>query len=163
MSGRQDFTTPPTAPAKGQTLAINERPELSAIDVSQTSTLAAGSNQQTAIYAPSGSIYRVLSMELDAPSPGGTTGNHAFAVRPMDHTPNLYGDAPYTDRLAWVRMHWFSAANASHPPDGGAAVESVLNLRATENAPILVQYNNGTDADQLDTRTIKLVVEEMSY
>lgn len=162
MAGRQDFTTPPTNPASGGTVAVQERPEVKEVNGDQTANLAAGSTQTTEVYAPAGGIYRVKGLNLRADGPGGTTGTHQFRIE-QESVKHLTGSSLYSSLLQFQRSYFRAADNNVDPPTDRHVYDALTSATATENKPVRIPYYNNSDATQTATRTIRLIVEEVGY
>lgn len=163
MAGRPDFTTPGSG-GSGQTVATTSRPEVTHISQSNTASVAAGTSETVEIYAPVGSIYRVLSMDLSvAADATATTGDHQFKVQDSHPISVLLGRSSGTTALIWRYGTWRSADLDKRPTDAVVALEQLFRMTATENAPIRVQYTNNTDAAQDNTRRTKMTMQEDSY
>lgn len=167
MSGRPDFSTPGTA-GSGQSLAVQQRPQVESETISRGTTVAAGSDDVVEIYAPVGSVYNFLQIDLRVGAvSGASSGLHFFDVAAgnTDALPvsELFGRSDYTGDLEFRRMNWKDANDKAVPANEAATRSGVRNLRATENSPVTVTYSNDTDGDQTATRQITYVVEEVSY
>lgn len=164
MAGRPDFSNPGSQ-GSGQVLATNNRPEVKKVTATQTGSVAASSSETTEVYAPTGSIYNVLAMQVYVPSDAtATSGQHVMVIRPMGHFATLRGENTYAGDISYDRGHWNKVGtDGASPPDEAAQAEYVRALRATENSPITILYQNQTDAAQDNNRKILFVVEEVSY
>lgn len=163
MPGRPPWSQPGTE-GGGQTVATQERPEVSSVIESSSTQLASGDRENFNFYAPAGSIYRVKAMKLDCAVPSGAAnGSHRFTVRPLGQMISLWGESDYTERVQWEYSHWYYANYKKLPPDGSAAIEQLNQLVATENSPIEVEYVNNLDVATSQNRRIQFVFEEMSY
>lgn len=163
MPGRPDFSQAGSE-GSGQTMAVNERPELANLDASATDSVAAGNREVTEIYAPSGSLYKIVALDISVkPDADATTGDNRVMVRPMDQLAVLQGQESFDSRLRFARSHWEGASISAQPPSAAAQTQAVQSIKATENAPIVFWYDNNTDAAMENQRRYLLVVEEVSY
>jgi len=162
--GRPQFSTEGTL-GGGQHLATHNRPELETVTREITSTVpASGGTATVEIFAPTGSNYNVQDLEIQATAPAGAgSGVHDVRVDPVNHVFSLYGEANFGTNLVFTGGHWFSADSAVQPTNEAAQAIQVKGLRATDSAPLSFVYENTTDADQNNTITFRLVVEEVSY
>lgn len=162
MPGRPDFSTPGTG-GSGQTVAVSNRPEIQKVTIEKTETLPSETLETVNFYAPSGSIYRLLAMELICDGIGGSTGFHEFKLRPQNLT-LMKGKGDSTNRLAWQFNEWTgTSANDERPASTDAQVAAVNNAKGTETVPISFQYYNGADIDQTASRNYRILVAEESY
>lgn len=160
--GRPDFSAPGTQ-GSGQVVAVSDRPEIKSLNASNGGTVASGNTEVTEIYAPTGSTYTVRSLELVVTADiDATTGSHRWDIRPMGHIGTLLGKSNYNTSLVFVRNHWETADLKDQPPTG-ETVAAVQALKATENSPLQIRYDNDTDVAQENDRKIKAIVEEASY
>lgn len=160
--GRPQFAAAGTN-GGGQTIATQSRPEVEAINSDRSTTVAAGTSETVEIYAPTGSNYEVRGSTIQVPAAGGTTGNHTFEVRTAGRVMVLRGRSGYQDEIRFEMGHWRTAPTSALPSDQSTAKQIENSLRATENSPLEITYDNSTDADQTDTRIIRYTVEEVSY
>ncbi len=162
MAGRPDFTTPGTQ-GSGQTVAVQNRPEIATVDLTDDSTATPGEYVKSEVYAPTGSIYRLRGMYLRAePIGSGSTGTHRFYLTNTNGTRTLEGKSQYNSRIIFQYYNW-KIVDTQQPDTDAALVGALKSMTATENSPITVVYNNDSDADQVDARDIKLLFEEESY
>ena len=148
----------------GQTIAVNQRPKLHTLNLSQTREVVAGDTSTTEIYAPQGSTYQIEGAFLQVSGvPSSGSGRHTFDLKPMGSLISLRGVSSYSDELRWQFSHWSSATQTKLPADESAAMSAMRDLRATDSKPITVTYFNDTDSTQTEQRTIKFVVSEASY
>jgi hypothetical protein len=167
MSGRPDFTTPGSG-GSGQRVSVSNRPEIKVIDATATGTVSAGESENISVFAPSGSVYKVVNVYMQAPGIGSaTTGDHGLSIRGsnMANGQATVGRSSYGDEVRYQYSSWQSSTLGGFPqpetePTTLLAVQSV---RATENKEIRVKYTNFTDADQTGDRSVMLLVEEESY
>jgi hypothetical protein len=163
MAGRQDFTTPRTAPQEGATLAVQNRPEIEQSITTNTSSLASGNSETVEIYAPAGSVYRVIGMLLNAEKDADAAGGaHRFVVETAGQVRMLRGESAHTEAVRFDNGTWDIANNDQSPADGD--VQTALQaLTATENEPISIKYINDLDVPQEESRTYRFAFEEVGY
>lgn len=152
----------------GQTVAVTNRPEIEEIHAGVDDPIAGnGTVEVTEIYAPTGSVYNVLNAQIRARNPDAATeGTHRFIIESIS---NAFGvtqcRASYTDTL-WFRWNnWMRPDSplALYPdPDRVSPMDAIQVLKATENAPIRIQYENNTDAEN-DDNVQMFLVEEVTY
>lgn len=165
MPGRPDFSQPGSQ-GSGQKVSVTERPELKLLDYYTTTSLASGSSERWEVYAPTGSVYRVLTAFIFAHDPAGsgaTTGSHSAQIRSMDSLGVLYGQSNYNTNLKYDRLTWQTADLADQPKTEAGAAEAERSLRATENNPFVVKYTNDSDVATTEQRDFRIIAEEVSY
>lgn len=163
MPGRPEFSQPGTR-GGGQTVATQDRPNVKVVDLSQTTTVAAGSTENLETFAPSESLYRIVGAKIIAPPPtGAASGFHIFKILTGGGIALLAGRSGYQTDIRFHRSYWRTANEVSEPPNEAAQQEAISSLKATESQPVEIEYQNQTDVDQTDNRTIKLLVEEATY
>jgi hypothetical protein len=147
----------------GDKVAVSERPELKAITVNQSTTLASGEAETVEMYAPTGSTYEVAGMYLYCTPPGDeTSGSHNFQVSTLGAFNVTKATSGTGTDLLFDEGHWKRYTDR-FPSDETAAIESVHSLIATENSPIKFVYDNNFDVSQSNTRKFRIVVKENSY
>jgi len=148
----------------GQTIAVNDRPELDQVEVRQTSTLGSDSTATTEIYAPEGSVYRILAMRILAPAPSGAgSGDHYIKLNTLGEVGVLFGSIGYDTDLWFTNSQWQNTMDEDYPNGAGETLEALQSLTATDDSPVSIVYRNRTDVDQTQTREVDLVVEEVTY
>lgn len=158
-----EFATPGTK-GGGQTVAVNDRPQIETVDVSQSGSVTSGTTETVEIYAPSKATYSVRSMFVLAQADAdATSGDHAFRFRPVNDHTAIEGKSDYNGRLGWDLGHFVSANLSVHPSNEAAQVLTAQKLQATESAPLVVEYANNTDAAQENSRTYNFVFERRDY
>lgn len=163
MPGRPDFSQAGTA-GGGQVLATNPRPEVVEISADQTTSLASASSEVTEVYAPAGSVYNLQALQVQVDADGtATSGTHTFVVRPLDAFGVLYGESNYNTEVRYQFGYWYTADVEANPTTEAAQEAIQSRLKATENSPLVVRYDNDTNAAQDNTRLITLIVDEVSY
>lgn len=163
MPGRPPWSQSGTQ-GGGQTVAVNERPEVKVQEFDQTTDLAAGASETVEVYPPKGAIWTMNGMRLRAKGIGAaTTGNHRFVLRHTTSPPitATYGEASYNNEVMFGNSNW-TKASASDPSDAKAQAEAVKAIRATENHPFIFEYQNDTDATQTKKRVYQLSVDEVT-
>lgn len=163
MAGRPDFSQPGSQ-GSGQTVAVSNRPEIHQFNLNQTADVASGGSQQTDLFAPSGSIYKVRGhfFRADPPSTAASGGHEVF-LGATNSVGMLKGLSNYNTKLHWVCSRWKSADTEQAPSGEAAAIEALRSVRATENESLYYNYRNNTDVTQTNNRTISIIVEEERY
>jgi len=164
MPGRPDFSAAGSQ-GSGQTVAINQRPELQLVDATQTGSVASGATEYIRIYAPSGSIYQsVVAFAVDINRPGGTSGYHRLDGRSLEISEGQgwRASADRSDSLSYQYSAW-GGTKSQIPADDNVMYRAIRDLMATENEPILLQYKNRTDTEQTSDRKIRFGLKEVSY
>lgn len=163
MPGRPEFSQPGTK-GGGETVAVQNRPKVKLEDLSQTDEVAAGTTDDVILHAPAGSVYNVRNLQLSVgDNTDATSGEHYFTVRPMDTMYAINGTSSYSTPIKFDYGGWATASINERPSSAGAQHAAMENLVVTENTGIMVRYYNGADAPQTSTRSIQLIVEEVSY
>lgn len=163
MPGRPEFSQPGTE-GGGQTVAVQQRPEIGFQELSQSSTLASGTDELVEVYAPEGMVYNLRFLQFrvgENTGAGATSGNHLITPR-EDTLAFLRGKSSHDQSLEFSRNQWTSA-NSEKQPTGAAAVQAIQVARATATEPIVLRYKNGTDAEQPNSRDWTIQYDEVSY
>lgn len=167
---RPEFTTPGSRVSSGN-LETNQRIQGSwsaeYIEWSFTSTVAASSDEIVELLPPEGYIweFQALSLDVDA-VPNSTTGNHWMEVRNLGGSYNqnsIYGRNSYNNGLNFRHSTWRTVDAANTAPDASneaALMAVVASLIADDTSGIKIRYQNSTDADQTNTRTIAATVKQ---
>lgn len=162
MPGRPPWSQPGTD-GGGQSIAVNDRPDLVADDYTQTGSMSASSIETTEVYPPTGSIYNVQAMYIKVPSIAAATGgNHHVRIQEGDKPYVLEGDSNYDTIIRWDFSQWMDAGT-QNPSDPVAQGNAVRALRSDSAIPIKFVYYNGTDAAQDGDREYQLVLERRDY
>lgn len=129
---------------------------------SSTTVLSGGGAETITVTAPTGKIYRGVGLLLNVSSPGGTTGYHRFQVTSESQGIGmLQGKSAYSDSIVFREGVWVTASSVARPPDTASPQLAVNSLIADDTNGINIMYVNNTDADQTNTRTIRLIVKEI--
>jgi len=134
--------------------------KFTAIDTTSTTTVLAGASETITVMPPTGKVYKILSIRYEvSPPTGATSGNH-------------YGTV-YGTIFKWLGIRLISAYNvkinywsndptgttSSRPPTAEALILALNNIYGTRAVPIYIVYENFTDADQTNKRTLQLALE----
>jgi len=161
--GRPEFSQPGTQ-GGGQTVAVNNRPNIVKKSLTQTDTVAAGGSELVEVYAPAGSVYTLKQIQLDVAGIGSATqSDHRFLLESAGHVYAVEASSSYADKLTVWKGSYQNATNLKRPDSDAALVQQIQSMQATENQPIRVNYLNRTDADQTDQRDINMVLEKSEY
>lgn len=126
--------------------------------------MTSGGLDTVEIFAPEGSVYTIVAMRLSVPSiDSATSGDHRIFVRPVDHVRAYEGKASFDGGIFFTDNHWKYAGLEMSPSNDAAAVANIRSLKATENSPLVIKYQNNTDTAHSQEREIRFVVEEESY
>lgn len=161
--GRPQFAQQGTR-GSGDTVAVSDRPEITNVDASTSSSIASGNSEQTEIYAPTGSLYFPMAMWIrcDADADA-TTGNHQFIVRTSGNVKVGKGRSTYNTAINYQHQHWHTADHTQYPNDEAAQAMIPERMAATENEPITIGYYNNTDVAQENNRRRQLTMKEVTY
>lgn len=160
---RPEFSQPGTK-GGGDTVAVNNRPEIVFEDLTQTSSLASGASETIQLFAPTGSVYTINQMRIHVDADADwTTGSHKYVLDSAGEVFTALGESTYTNTLRFERGWWQNADKTIQPNDRSAMVQQMQSLKATENAPIQFRYHNDADAAQDNQRLIEVSVLEESY
>lgn len=163
MAGRPDFSTPGSQ-GSGQKIAVSQRPEINAVDNSQSGSVASGTTESVEFYAPAGAIWNFRAADLRVSAPSGTSsGNHYMEVSSIGGTLLLRGISTRTSDINFAGTAFKTADSDQSPGTQDAQTLALHSATATENSPVTYTYYNGTDVAQNNGRTYKAVVEEESY
>lgn len=147
----------------GQTVAVNNRPEIVYKELTQTDPVPAGSTESVELYAPPGSVYEVLQMRIHVNSDAdATTGSHKYVLDSAGEIFTILGSNNHDGELRFERG-WWRSGGTNQPDDRAAMQQAMQSLRADENQPIKFRYQNETDAAMENDRQIQVVVLEESY
>lgn len=148
----------------GDVIAVNQRPNVKKINETQTDTVAAGNSEKVEIYAPTGSAYNLLLLDLYVgPDGDWTNGDHRLELNYGASYSVVRGISSYTDPVSWRYNKWQSATDEQNPNTENAQALAVEKLRATENQALQAIYTNNGDATQENNRSLRFVVEEVTY
>lgn len=163
MSGGKPWGTRGTL-GSGETLAINNRPDVQTLDVSQTGSVASGSTEKVEVYAPTGSVYefRNVKFQVNADA-NATSGDHQIQVRPVNQMAALRGKSNYNTKVQADGGGWRTADLIDWPQTEAGFMATINNLRATDSKALTLTYVNNTDAAQDNERTYQLYYGEVSY
>ena len=163
MPGRPDFSQAGSQ-GSGQVVATTDRPELVSISQVETSDLPAGTTETVDIFAPSGSIYRPLNVDLSVASPSGSSnGIHQLTLNSLDAVTATFAESNHGDDLRLTTGKWRKATSKKEPTTESAIRASIESLVATENSPIKILYLNDTDVVQAKDRSYEFVMQEDTY
>jgi len=164
MTGRPPWSQPGTD-GGGQTVAVQNRPELVSKDYNQGGDLASNETEKIEIYAPEGSIYQVMAMRLEANIPeSASDGMVRLDVSPMSHIRTLVARSTYTEsKIWWNHSQWMSPNDTELPSDASAQYHAMSDLIATSDSPITVRVENMLDVDITSSRSIQFIFEVSQY
>lgn len=118
----------------------------------QTATVASGSNETVTITPPTGKLYHLIGMWLNASAPSGaTTGTHAFNLA-TGSVDLMYGASVYSSSCTFDWSYWYVADSAKRPPGDDAPAILMGKLTFDNSNPLSIRYINSTDVDQTSTR-----------
>jgi hypothetical protein len=132
------------------------------VDTAQTSTVSPGTESDTVITAPSGTVLEVLGMRVKVGNPGGaTTGFHDIQFRSSTrlHIYLLARSGPGTN-IRINRGIILKADDVQEPSTEIAQLTAIRSIRIDDTNGLTIRYKNETDADQTDDRQIQLVALE---
>jgi len=128
--------------------------------IENTSTLVAGATETVEVSPPSGVVYQLLQARLQVSAPpGATTGSHKMVILSIDGSSNHIDLVSTYNVGILFRSSHVDTATKYYPSDDAALLHALTLVYGTNSRPIVVQYKNHTDADQTNTRTIKLVMK----
>lgn len=82
MAGGPPWATRGTK-GSGETVATSHRPTIVSVDKGQSGSVASGAKEQVDVFAPSGSVYYLIGMKLEAQEDGdASSGTHGFKAHP---------------------------------------------------------------------------------
>jgi len=132
------------------------------INVSSSSTVNAGNNEGVSIQPPEGQLYKILQLELKVNSPGGTTsGTHKFYainLNALSASWHFKAESAHGSSIAVGAYHQFNADSSEEPDSDTDQMTVMHNLWASNAYPLRIIYDNGTDVNQTNQRTIKALV-----
>lgn len=163
MPGRPEFSQPGTQ-GGGQTVATQERPDVTHVSNTQTGSVASSNDEITEFYAPAGSVYYVKSWRFRVMADAdATTGSHYVALQSLGNVNVVLGRSDYNKEVHWNNSHWVTADAKQEPANEGPALQAVLEAIADETSPLTVRYKNSLDVAQENDREIEFLFEEVSY
>lgn len=133
------------------------------IDCSQTGSVAAGSIENTTVYAPSGYIYELLGAYINVPfDADATSGDHFVAVNMTGiNLDLLYMESTYDTALIYKDCIVMSANSVQRPSAEAAQVKCLRDNRIDESNGLKIQYKNETDVAQENDRIYHLLVRKV--
>lgn len=154
-------------PWDGSTQLTGRTVKLERSTFDQTLNLAPSSFVNISVRPPIGEFWRIKNLQLQiAGPPNATTGNHFFHLMTggTDSSRESVLTANYNFDKE-VRIRYNKVVNeilAAQPASELAQQNAILNLVATNSAPITINYVNSTDVTQTNTLKI-LVTREVEY
>jgi hypothetical protein len=143
-------------------LSVQQAESVNLISASQTATVSSSGSQTTTVTAPSGTVLTVVGLQVVIdPPPGATTGNHTIQVKgPNEAVSYLLARSTF-DQDILINNSVIATANDFVRP-GSPVVQSqtIRSIRADDTDGISLVYDNDTDVDQTERRTIRLLVLE---
>lgn len=141
----------------------NPNYKLKVVGISDGTTVAhAPSSITNTLQPPKGFVYEVVEIYMNIPIPaGGSSGTHRITVRNQ----NMHVDARtfYLDSVfgTGIDIQTCTFASTSEVPSGATSQESAIRtLHASYDNPLDFVYKNSTDADQVGTRIINILVRK---
>jgi len=140
-------------------LSVQRTEAVTRIKNDQTATVQASNREVTSIFAPTGKLLSVdtIFIEINPPS-GATTGRHNVSLRgPADNVQYLFVESGFSDSILIAGSYVDTATKRVSPSDAGAVNTAIQSIAADDSTPLVVRYENNTDADQTNRRRIRLV------
>lgn len=142
------------------TVTVSGSESVDFVDLSQTSTLTAGSEETVRLTAQSGTVIETLGFKLAAPQVSAATSGFHFAqlqvggigIRALNL--NSLNDAGLNYQTGAIQ----TANNGGSPSDPSAQQQAPLGLRADNVSPITIKYSNQLDVDQTNSRTYQFAL-----
>ena len=132
------------------------------LDLSATTTVLAGQTEDISVTPPTGKIYNLISAYLRcSPPTGATSGKHRFEIFSMNIAGvGIYAESDYATEVK-VANNCIKTANVDKMPDTTGDISGAFRtIFGTNSNPFTIKYYNNTDADQSNTRYIRLIVEQ---
>jgi len=141
---------------------VAPRPKLKLATYSWDTPITAGSNSSISIFAPSGKVWRVKNLRIYVPSvSGASSGTHRVEASSYPTlTAYLYGRSNYNAAILFTFGYWRTANVAEFPPDRCNQPVMMHSICMSDSVAFRAVYYNNTDADQTETCTIYILVEE---
>jgi len=132
------------------------------VDASGDTTVPAGSNEAITIQPPAGKIWRVVDVTFKASPPSGaSSGTHRVGFGHYGClTPELPQISANYDIYITIHNTYPIAYSTTDFNTKNDFVDYIRGRKFSNAYPMRVVYFNGTDADQTNTRIIRLVLEE---
>jgi len=135
--------------------------KLKVIDLSDDTQVNSGSasNTQTLI-PPEGYIYEVVALKIIIPDPvGSTSGSHTLDIHISGVDQVLYCSSTSGTSIYYKMSEGWGGT--SKKPAFPYSVTFLETIVLNHDIPLTFVYINGTDANQVGTRTIKVLVKEI--
>jgi len=143
-------------------ISVQESESITAIQTDQSATVAQSDSQTTTITAPSGTILSVVGIRLLVQPPSGaSSGRHNFTLSgPLQNVRYITATSEATDRILVSEGTIRTATRRASPTDGAAQSAQIRSATADDTNAIDITYSNTTDADQTNTRFIRVLAVE---
>lgn len=164
MPGRPPWSQPGTE-GGGQTVAVQNRPNVVTKKVDKTGTVSSGGGTELVeIFAPTGSVYELTALWVQADEvSNATSGKHGLTVSMPQSVQVLRGKSTYSDVVRFNKFYWEKASDLIEPDTGAGQARAAQSVIATEDKPMQILYSNDTDADSNGTRTHRMAFREVTY
>lgn len=161
--GRPQFAQSGTRGAH-ESIAVNNRPQLERFIVTHDTTLPSGDTETVEVYAPSGSNYELVMLDLYVNAvTNASSGSHAMEFGYGGNALASRGASNYNKSVNWKYSGWQTADMLQDPSDEGAQALAVQQMRASESVGMQFTYENNADTAQENTRFYIGHLEEVSY
>lgn len=139
---------------------VGNKKKIVYVDISSSTTVAAGASETIMIQPPEGKIWRLKGIFCDVnPPDGATAGTHSldmyYSKVGLTH---LVVTQNYNKALL-LRIAPRSYSSIS-PSDSAVFTTLVLNTVISNSTTLIIRYKNNTDAEQTNIRLLKLILEE---
>jgi hypothetical protein len=135
------------------------------LNLDSSATVPNGSVVVIDIFPPIGRFWRLLTFHWSCPAPAGAgAGNHTLRLQTIAasnieiHTVG----ANFNQNMLFNAFSWQSSIQAVPlPADPVAIAEALHSMRATPDDAMRFRYGNSTNASQVGTRTLRVLLEEV--
>jgi hypothetical protein len=141
-------------------VSINPNPKLVYEDLSSSSTVNSGASETVTVTPPAGKICRLIGIRLNAdPPPASSSGTHEFELN-YNTTGTYFAffslKAPFNGYPVANKLILSGAT--SELPSGDPAQVNMFGggIFFSSDYPLKIDYNNDTDTNQTNDRTIKV-------
>lgn len=133
------------------------------INGDSSTTVKAGALETVNIKAASGYIYEILAIRMDVGAPAATTtGTHSFSVGSESENVGIgLGQSVFNSEVAYDHKQWRIADSLQRPDGDAGEALCFVGFRFDATNGVDITYNNNTDADQANARTIRLCVRKI--
>jgi len=146
------------------TVNVSGSEDVDFINADISAPISAGNNVIRTVRPPTGALYELISLRLEAANPGGSSGDsHDITLRTeLQGITTLVGVASGDQRLRFNGSFFQDADSVQRPPTPAAQITAIKGSRASETAGFDLRYRNKTAVTQTTDVKIRLWVREIT-